>query len=245
MVRLYTVALCDDEAEHLDKLKDMLDTYQEQRPNCELAIACFGSAKDLLCRVREQNYEPDLVLLDIYLQEEFGIEAAGELRSMGNESQIVFITSSPEHALEAYRVQAAQYLVKPVGEEELFQTLDNLLNESRKERRRYLMLRAEGRVVRVAVDGIVFCEAQGKSQKMHLTDGEELLLHMTMTEIFGLLSDYPEFVKVGASYIVNLEHVVSLNARELVMETEANIHLPRGSYQPLRERYFNYYCEKK
>lgn len=242
---MYTVALCDDEAEHLDKLKDMLDTYQEQRPNCELAIACFGSAKDLLCRVREQNYEPDLVLLDIYLQEEFGIEAAGELRSMGNESQIVFITSSPEHALEAYRVQAAQYLVKPVGEEELFQTLDNLLNESRKERRRYLMLRAEGRVVRVAVDGIVFCEAQGKSQKMHLTDGEELLLHMTMTEIFGLLSDYPEFVKVGASYIVNLEHVVSLNARELVMETEANIHLPRGSYQPLRERYFNYYCEKK
>ncbi len=242
---MYRVALCDDEAKHLDKLKDMLDTYQEQRPNCELAIACFGSAKDLLCRVREQNYEPDLMLLDIYLQEEFGIEAAGELRSMGNKSQIVFITSSPEHALEAYRVQAAQYLVKPVGEEELFQTLDNLLNESRKERKRYLMLRTEGRVVRVAVDGIVFCEAQGKSQKMHLTDGEELLLHMTMTEIFGLLSDYPEFVKVGASYIVNLEHVVSLNARELVMETEANIHLPRGSYQPLRERYFSYYCEKK
>ncbi len=242
---MYTVALCDDEAGHLDKLKDMLDTYQEQRANCELEIACFGSAKDLLCRVREQNYEPDLMLLDIYLQEEFGIEAAGELRGMGNKSQIVFITSSPEHALEAYRVQAAQYLVKPVGEEELFQALDHLLNESRKERRRYLVLRTEGRVGRVAVDGIVFCEAQGKSQKMHMADGEELLLHMTMTEIFGMLSDYPEFVKVGASYIVNLEHVASLNARKLVMETETDIHLPRGSYQPLRERYFNYYCEKK
>ena len=242
---MYRVALCDDEAVHLDKLKDLLDIYQEQRPNCELEIACFGSAKGLLRRVREQNYEPDLLLLDIYLQEEFGIEAAGELRSMGNKSQIVFITASPEHALEAYRVQAAQYLVKPVGQEELFQALDRLLNESRKERRRYLVLRTEGRVSRVAVDRIVFCEAQGKSQKIHLTDGEELLLHMTMTEIFGLLSDYPEFVKVGASYIVNLEHVASLNARDLVMETEASIHLPRGSYHPLRERYINYYCEKK
>lgn len=242
---LYTVALCDDEAVHLDNLKDMLDTYQEQRSDCELEITCFGSAKELLYRVREQDYEPDLLLLDIYLQEEFGIEAAGELRRMGNKSQIVFITSSPEHALEAYRVQAAQYLVKPVGQEELFQALDSLLEESRRERRRYLVLRSERRVSRVAVDRIVFCEAQGKNQKMHLADGEVLLLHMTMTDLFGLLSDYREFVKVGASYIVNLEHAASLNARELAMDTQVHIHLPRGSYQPLKERYFKYYCEKK
>lgn len=242
---MYTVALCDDESVQLCKLKDMLEAYQQQRPDCELEIECFRSAEALLCRAREQDYEPDLLLLDIYLKEEFGIKAAGELRDMGNKSQIVFITTSEEHALEAYRVQAAQYLVKPVEEEDLFQVLDCLLEESRKERRRYLVLRTEGRISRVAVDGIAFCEAQGKTQKMHMTDGEELRLHMTMTDIFGMLSKYPEFVKVGASYIVNLEHVVSLNGRELVMEPEAGIHLPRGSYQPLRERYFNYYCELK
>lgn len=242
---MYTVAVCDDEPAHLDKMKDMLDTYQEQRQDCELLIECFGSAEALLKRVREQKYEPDLLLLDIYLQEEFGIAAAVELRSMGNKSHIVFITSSLDHALEAYRVQAAQYLVKPVEQEELFHVLDRLLEESRIERRCYLVLRTEGRVSRVAVDKIVFCEAQGKSQKMHLIDGEELLLHMTMTEIFGMLAEYQEFVKVGASYILNLEHVVSMNSRQVLMEPKDSIHLPRGSYQPLRERYFNYYCEQK
>ncbi len=243
---MYTIALCDDESVQLRNLKSMLAVYQEQRSDCELEIECFRSAEALLGRVLEGDYEPDLFLLDIYLQEdEFGIETAGKLRDMGNKSQIVFITSSMDHALEAYRVQAAQYLVKPVEEEELFVVLDRLLEEKTKEQRRFLVLRANGSVSRVAVDRIVYCEAQGKSQKMYLEDGEELLLHMTMTEIFAKLSDYQEFVKVGASYIVNLEHIASLNAREAVMETEANIRLPRGSYQPLRERYFKYYCEKK
>ncbi len=242
---MYTVAICDDEAVHLEKIKDMLETYQEQRTDCELEIECFISAEALLLRVREEGYEPDLLLMDIYLRKEFGIEAARELRSMGSKSQIVFITSSLDHALEAYRVQAVQYLVKPVDEEELFQLLDRVLEESRRERMRYLVLRTEGRLSRVAVDRIVFCEAQGKKQKMHLTDGEEVLLNMTMTEIFGMLSEYPEFVKVGASYIVNMEYIVNLNSRKLVMDTEMSIHLPRGSYQPLREHYFKYYCEKR
>ena len=242
---MFTVVLCDDESVHLDKIRDMLETYQEQRQGCELKIECFESAETLLERFREQNYEPDLLLMDIYLQEEFGIAAAEELRSMGNKSQIVFITSSLDHALEAYRVQAAQYLVKPIEQEELFQVLDRLLEDSRKERNRYLVLRTEGRVCRVAVNKIVFCEAQGKNQMMHMIDGEELLLHMTMTEIFGMLSGYQEFVKVGASYIVNLEYVVSMNARKLQMDSETSIHLPRGSYQPLLEQYFNYYCEEK
>lgn len=242
---MYTVALCDDEVVHLDQIKDMLDTYQEQRTDCELEIECFDSAEALLLKVREQGYEPDLLLLDIYLQKEFGIEAARELRSMGNKSQIVFITSSVDHALEAYRVQAVQYLVKPVKEEEIFQLLDRLLEEDRQERIRYLVLRTEGRLSRVAVDRIIFCEAQGKNQKMHLTEGEEVLLHMTMTEIFRILSDYPEFVKVGASFIVNMEYIVNMNSRELVMDAEVNIHLPRGSYQQLRERYFEYYCEER
>lgn len=53
----------------------MLADYQEQRSDCELEIECFRSAEALLGRVLEGDYEPDLFLLDIYLQEdEFGIE---------------------------------------------------------------------------------------------------------------------------------------------------------------------------
>lgn len=64
-----------------------------------------------------------------------------------------------------------------------------------------------------------------------------------MTEIYEMLAGYREFVRVGAAYIVNLDHVESLSTQEVHMDSGKKIYLPRGSYHPLRERYFNYYCE--
>lgn len=66
---------------------------------------------------------------------------------------------------------------------------------------------------------------------------------MSMLEIYGLLSEWQRFVRVGASYIVNLDYVNSLNAREICLDNGENIFLPRGAYHSLREQYFHYYCE--
>ena len=111
------------------------------------------------------------------------------------------------------------------------------------EQKRYLLLRIEGKICRVALRDIVYCEAQGRYQRLYLTDDSQAVLRMTMAEIFRMLSPYPEFVKVGISYIVNLEHIDSLNAQGMSLDTGKQIHLPRGAYQPLRELYFKYYCE--
>ena len=79
-----------------------------------------------------------------------------------------------------------------------------------------------------------------KYQIIYLTDGTQLRLHMTMTALYGELSDCSEFVRVGATYIVNLMHVENLNARQIQMAGQRIIYLPRGSYKPLREQYFRY-----
>ena len=50
-------------------------------------------------------------------------------------------------------------------------------------------------------------------------------------------------MKVGAAYIVNLQHVDSLNSQSICLDTGRSIYLPRGSYQSLREQYFQYYFE--
>ena len=64
------------------------------------------------------------------------------------------------------------------------------------------------------------------------------------SEIFGALSSRDEFARVGVSYIVNLDHINSLSGQKISMDTGKDIYLPRGAYQPLRERYFAYYCEE-
>lgn len=242
---MYIIALCDDEAEDLIKTEQMLSVYEEKHPEAEFLIECFKNADELLHMIKEKNYMPDLIFMDIYMPGKMGIDAARELRHMGNEGRIIFLTTSREHALEAYGVDAAQYLVKPIIEKRLFSILDRFMKDVEGERRKYLLLRIEGRISRVALKDIVYCEAQGKTQCLYLADGTQCLLRLTMTETYEMIAKYQEFVRVGVAYIVNLEHVESLNARELQMDNGKKIYLPRGSYRPLRERYFEFYCEEE
>lgn len=239
---MYLIALCDDEKKELDKTENMLDTYQKQHPGCVFSMERFESAQELLQMVRKKDYEPDLLLLDIYMPKKTGMLAAQELRDMGSEGRIIFLTSSVDHALEAFGVDASQYLVKPVTEKKLFPVLDKFLCEIEEKQKRFLLLRIEGRIRRIALEQILSCEAQGKRQCLYLMDGTQAVLRMTIAELYKMLEQYEEFVKVGASYIVNLAHIDSLNSHELCLDNGKCIFLPRGAYQPLREKYFCYYC---
>jgi len=248
---MYTIALCDDEPEELEKTEKLLNNYEKKYAGLDFVIRRFSNADELLWLVREEDYMPDLIFMDIYMPDKkqilypSGIEAAKELRSMNYKGKLIFLTASKEYALDAFDVDAMQYMVKPISEDKLFLTLDNSLKEIEDERKRFILLKIEGRLVKVSLNDIVYCEAQGKNQWLHLMDGTCYLLRMTMSEIYKQLSHYQNFVRLGVAFIVNLGYISSLNAKELHMDNGMKIYLPRGAYKSLKEQYFQYYCEEE
>lgn len=245
---MYLIALCDDEPKELEKTEKLLRAYEKKYSNIEFIIQRFENSNDLLCKVKEENYIPDLIFMDIYMSDQksdsyaLGMEAAKELRNMNYKGRLVFLTTSKDYALEAYDVNALQYIVKPVSEKKFFSVLNDLLEGIENERKKYILLRIDGKLLRVSLNDIVYCEAQGKTQCLYLTDGTQCVLRTTMTEFYEQLSRYQEFVRLGVSFIVNLENIVSMNAKELCMNNGNKIYLPRGTYKGLREQYINYYC---
>lgn len=242
---MYQIALCDDEPAALDKTELILDAYEKLHDKYKFSIHTFSNAEDLLKKIKEEEYVPDLLLMDIYMPEKLGIEAARELRQMGNECRIVFLTAAREYALDAFCVNAVQYLLKPISKEKLFPVLDKLLSDLEAEQKRYLLLRSDGRIHRVSINNIVYCEAQRKHQCIYLTDGTQLLLRMTLAGLYEMLASYPEFVKAGIAYIVNLSHIQSLNSQNMQMDNGMKVFLPRGTYKSLKEEYFQYYCDEE
>lgn len=240
---MYSIAICDDETEELNRMQESLHHYMRQNAITDFVIEQFQNAEELLYVIRHKEYMPDVLLLDIYMPEKLGTTLAREIRDMGITSRIIFLTSSRDHALEAFRLDAAQYLLKPMEETALFAVLDRCFREIDKEAKKYLLFRVEGRVRRIAISDILYCEAQGKRQCLYLSDGTHLVLNMTMGEIGGLVLNYPEFTRIGISYIVNMDHLETLNAREAYLDNGQSIYLPRGSYGALRENYFRYYFD--
>ncbi len=248
---MYLIALCDDELAELEKTEKLLSDYEKKHSGLDFVIRSFQNVDELLCLVREENFMPDLIFMDIYMPDSernsypLGMEAAKELRGMNYKGELIFLTTSKEYALEAFDVAALQYMVKPVSEEKLFSVLNGLLRDIDEERKKYILLKIDGNLVRVPLNDIVYCEAQGKTQCLHLTNGTQHILRMTLTELYDQLSHYQEFVRLGVAFIVNIGYIGSLNAKEILMDNGMKIYLPRGTYKSLREHYFSYYCRGK
>jgi len=248
---MYQIVVCDDEPAELEKTEKLLGEYEKEHPGLDLMIRCFEDVNELLCLAKEENYMPDLVIMDIYMPYNtrdsypLGLKAAKELRSINYKGKIVFLTISREHALEAFDVDAMQYLVKPVSKDKFFVLLDNLLKDIDEERKKCILLKIEGRVVKVPLNDIVYCEAQRKMQCLYLVNGSRYIVRMTMAEIYEMLSHYKEFVRIGVAFIVNLGYIKSMNAKEIILDNGMKIYLPRGAYKGIKEQYFNYYCGEK
>ena len=237
---MYHVVLCDDEQTEVIKTRGMLSSYKKLHPELDFEIEAFESAEQMLSKIQD-NYAPDLILMDIYMGGKTGIEAARELREMGKDSRVIFLTTSEGHALEAFRVEAAQYLVKPVSETELFPLLDRQFEILNEKRQKYVALEIDNKIFRIMVYDIVYCESQGKRQYLHLTDGTQLCIRMSMTGLEELFLPYGEIVRIGKGYIINMDHVEGLDSRAVQMDNGLKLYLPRGAYQSLRKQYITYY----
>ena len=111
---MYLIGICDDEERELNQIETLLEEYGKEKRELEYKTWRFTNGEALLREIREGSCIPDLLLLDIFMPERTGIEVARELRQLDWELPVVFLTTSTEHALEAYGVDAVQYLVKPL-----------------------------------------------------------------------------------------------------------------------------------
>lgn len=120
------VAIIDDEkAMHLI-MKRMLGKVAE--------VEIVGSFKETTTAYSYlMNYDVDLIFMDINMPRESGLEFAGRLRESGKQMKIVFVTSHTEYSLLAFDVYAFDYIVKPVNEERLYQTVQRALSGMKSE----------------------------------------------------------------------------------------------------------------
>ena len=98
------IAFCDDDLEILKELGILLDKYKKERDE-DLTYTVFQSPLELLAAI-EKGFSFDILFLDILMPGENGIETAKEIRQYDNNMKIIFLTSSPEFAVQSYTVGA-------------------------------------------------------------------------------------------------------------------------------------------
>ncbi|MDD3347832.1 LytTR family DNA-binding domain-containing protein, partial [Oscillibacter sp.] len=173
-----------------------------------------------------------------------GMEAAREIRGFDQDAELVFLTASPEFAVESYRYRAQDYLLKPAKREQLFPILNTLLAK-RKKPQDGLSVRTKTGVAWILYERLAYVEVVNKWVYFHLSDGSVREAVSPLSAFEEDLLSRPEFVRTHRAYVVNLLQVAELDASGLTTLSGKKVPISRQNYAGVREAYIEQLFENR
>lgn len=234
------IAICDDELQELERAQNYLTNYKQEHPQLDFKVATFSAPFELLSYV-EENGGFDIFLLDVYMAGMLGTETARQLRQYGDRGEIVFLTTSKDHAIDAFEVDAAQYLIKPYSESAFSSALDKVLSRLNVDRRHMITLKTSLGIVRLYSRDVVFTETgRNNYQIIHTIRRETLEVRMTSTELYELLLPAKSFVRCGASINLNLRYIRQIKKDTIFFDSGEQLAYPYRAHQKLRAAFLSF-----
>ena len=214
-----------------------LATYIKKIPYLELKGECQSAleAKEIM-----ENEIIDAIFIDINMPDLNGMDF---VRSLAIRPIIVFTTAYSEYAIEGYKVDAVDYLLKPFGLDDFRRAAEKVKKQFELEARSYqqtipatpalssepdnddtLFLKTEHRMVRISISGIKYIEGMSEYLKIHLEDQKPVVVLYSMKKLEERLPSY--FMRIHRSYIINLKKIQEVNKNRVILD--AQTYLPIG-----------------
>lgn len=238
------IALCDDRVEELERMTELVKEYFRLHPELDSTVRPFQSGYDLLECVKSRG-SFDLYLLDVLMPEPDGLAVGGAIRERDQQAAIVYLTSSPDYAVASYRVRAMDYLLKPVEREGLFALLDRAAEKVRSALPSVTVRTRDGLVV-VPMSEILLAENGNHIARYRLSDGRILTTGAirSFDEAVSLLLAEPRFLRVGASFVVNMLYVDSVTKEQLTLRGGIKIPIPRLKRSEVRQAFLDFMLQR-
>jgi len=231
---MYHVAICDDNAADGQHTLELTRQVLLKR-NLDADFSMFLDPGDLLADIRKERNKYDLLLLDILFDKTDGICLAQTLREEGERGAIIYTTSSRDYAIDGYKVQASDYLVKPIDMASLSESVGRVLR-----RNDTLLVDVDGRLKSISVSHIHFAEAAGNYVILRTSNhAEAARLRGTLSSALQRLG-HDRFARCHKGYLVNLEQIREVRTSHILLHSGSAVPLGRQYRIELQKSILNY-----
>ena len=203
------IAIIDDQKEDRDFLSDSLARFFHEIGR-SYELSAFESAEAFF-----NSYQHDFrfAIFDIDMPGMNGIEAARKLRAYDEDIVLMFITNMPQYALDGYRVDAIDYILKPVNYPDFRLKMQKALRFIERNQDPQIGINTIDGYLCLPVSSIYYIESQLHYVQYHTKNGV-FKTRDTLNHAENKLSQY-HFVRSSTSYLVNLRHLQSMHGSEI------------------------------
>jgi len=236
------IAIVDDNYDEQENLCAFLKDYASAN-HLQIMLSRFKSGEEFL-----DGYSPYLytvIFLDIYMSGISGIDTAKKIREADRDTLVVFLTSSDDHMMSAWRVHAYEYILKPVKKEQVFMTMDDILDRTTSlDSKRFSFTSQKQQI------SILFSDLVSVTTDLHnyleITDktGETWNTRMTFNQAQEQLSSDPRFLLLRRGVLVNMDYITGFSNDVCQIEGGIQIPIIIRSRKKIEQTWQNYLLNK-
>ena len=201
---------------------DLLEAYVQRTPFLRLCARC-GSALEVLQLLDEHSI--DLIFLDIQMPELTGLELS---RIVGEKAKIIFTTAFEQYALEGFRVNALDYLLKPISYPEFLKAAHKALEwfemsrekfastERTKPEEEYIYVKSDYKLLKIELSRICYIEGLKDYVKIFVEDSTHPVVSLISMKALEEMLPAASCIRIHRSYIVNLNRVSVVERNRIV-----------------------------
>lgn len=208
------IAVVEDDKTYAAQLKEYLVRYGTEK-NQKISVALFPDGEDI---VTDYSAEFDIILMDVEMTFMDGMTTAERIREKDNEVVIIFITNMPQYAIQGYKVDALDYVLKPISYFAFSQRIDRALTRVKKKEATYITVAQKGGKKKLNVDKIYYVEVRDHDLIYHSTKGD-IVTKSSMKEAEDTLGG-TKFFRCNRCYLVNLEYVEDFRGNDVTVASD-------------------------
>ncbi len=226
------IAICDDSRIETEQLLAALHDYDPTRhPDC------YASGAALISAFEADTATYDLVFLDIYMPGENGIHIAEQMRKLAPDTDIVFVTTSEDHAVDAFSLGAVHYLVKPITSESVIEALRRVVAK-KNVIRPAIVVQTGNAGTTLYIDEISYIQSIAHAKEIMLTNGRTVKVWQSFEELLPKLGN--DFLRLNRTVLVNMAQIEYMGNDSCLLKSGTRFDFSRKESGKIRSEYDRY-----
>ena len=224
-------AIVDDMATECEILRSLLKQYETNHQQT-MQITEFHSGREFLADYIPGSY--DVVFMDIFLNNENGVDCALKLRQLDENLNLIFLTTSSEFGVKSYDVRAADYIVKPATLDKLSRAL-HYCKIAEPQSVPSITVTTRKQLLEITLDRILYADYQNRSACIHLRDCT-ISASGSLSELSDKLTAHTQFMSCFKGIVVNLAEVRELGNDYLILKNGERLPVSRRLHRQVQQK---------
>ncbi len=235
---MFEIFVCDDDI----NITEFLKFFIMKHFGDEYKVITMNRCQELIGMIEMNERVPDILIMDINLQDGNGIETVKHLQKLHPKLKVIYLTGIINYATAIFETNPAYFLVKPINENNLSDAITKVSKEIEFDKSDSIVIKTNGSEIILYRREIMYVESQGRKLVLYMADGKKSEIYEKMDVIQEQLG--ASFIRSHKSFLINMKYITERTNKEFYLSDGKVLPISKPNLKDAKIKFISYLGEE-